>query len=270
MSTVATSAPAPASAALAAVPASTRPGPAAQYRTIFRIQMARLRAAWSRYVIVASVMPLGIGLVIRAVNGRPPAEVALQIVAGEVLLAVTLTSVTNLAQRMAVMREQGAFDYYATLPISRGALLAAVFSSYLVFALPGAAIVYLVSVPLFHLHYVWNPLIAILVLLGSFSLAGLGAWIGLLAGDEQLASMLANLVMMSVLFLGIVAPAHLPVVLRTARWALPSTYAVQGVRDTMAGTNTALRTFGECAAMLGFTALFAPLAGRAMNWRRRG
>lgn len=251
------------------VAVSRRPGPWAQFRAVFGIQMARLRSAWSRYVIVATVMPLGIAVVVRAAGGRPDPDEALQIVAGAVLLAVTLTSVTNLAQRMSVLSDQGAFDYYATLPIARSTVLLAVFTSYLVFALPGSVLVYLATVPLFHLHYVWSPLLIVFVLLGSFSLAGLGAWIGLVAGDEQLASMLANLVMMAVLFLGIVTPAHLPPFLRVARWALPSTYAVQGLRDALAGSGSVGRSLGECVVMLGFMALFAPLAARSMQWRRR-
>ena len=209
---------------------------AGRLRVLLLMQLARVRTAWRPYLIVSSAMPLGIAILMRAV--MTPSQVdrfGLQVVAGSVVLAIAMTAIVMLAQRIAWMRESGALDYYETMPVSRGAVVAAVLVSFAVFSLPGAVIVVVAGAGLFDLSVAALGAVVPVWLLGSFALAGLGIAIGFKARDEQLAGMYSNLVMMAVLFLGILPASKLPGWLAPVRAVLPSTYAVEALKPGFEG-----------------------------------
>lgn len=208
-----------------------------RFRVLFAMQMARVRTAWRPYLIVSSAMPLGIAVLLRAVMSRAQADIyGRQIVAGSVVLAIAMTGLVMLAQRVAALRENGALDYYGTLPVGRASVIAAVLSSFAVFSLPGTVIVLVLGSMLFHLSLtaVWAA--APVWFFGSFALAGIGVALGFAAPDEQLAGMYSNLAMMAVLFLGIIPAAKVPGWLGPVRAVLPSTYAVDALKPGFGGT----------------------------------
>ena len=209
----------------------------AKFKVLLWMQLARVRTAWRPYLIVSSAMPLGIAVLLRAV--MEPAQVhqfGKQIVAGSAVLAIAMTGVVMLAQRVSALKESGALDFYATLPVSRGAVVASVLISFAIFSLPGTVIVVLLGSLLFNLSLAALWAAVPVWLLGSFALAGLGVAIGFGAPDEQLAGMYSNLAMMAVLFLGILPAAKLPGWLTPLRVILPSTYAVNALKPGLAGT----------------------------------
>lgn len=215
---------------------SLRTGRAGKFGVLLRIQAARLRTSWRPYLIVSSLMPLGIAVLMRAImDDDQVGEFGAQIVAGCAVLAIAMTAVVMLAQRMSWLKESGALDYLSTLPISKGAVVSAVLLSFAVFSLPGTIIVIGLGASLFELSFaaLWGavPVWA----LGSFALAGLGVAIGWAAPDEQLAGMYSNLAMMAVLFLGILPPDRLPAWLGPIRAILPSTYAVAALKTGLNG-----------------------------------
>jgi ABC-2 type transport system permease protein len=226
------------------------------------MQMTRLRTSWRPYLIVSSVMPLGIALLLRAV--MDPAQVrqyGIQIVSGSVVLAISMTAVVMLAQRIAWLRETKAIDFYATLPVSRSAVVAAILVSFAVFSLPGAIVVVVAGAALFDLSLAALWAVVPVWALGSFALAGLGVLIGFAAPDEQLAGMYSNLVMMAVLFLGILPTAKVPGWLDPVRAVLPSTYAVNALKPGFRGDAGA----GQLADLL-LLAVF----GALFFWAVRG
>ena len=233
-----------------------------KFEVLMRMQLARLRTSWRPYLIVSSAMPLGIAVLMRAVmDDRQVDRFGEQIVAGCAVLAIAMTAVVMLAQRVAALRENGGLDYYSTLPVSRPTLIAAILLSFAVFALPGTIIVLTLGSTLFGLSLaaLWTavPVWA----LGSLALAGLGVAIGFAAPDEQLAGMYSNLVMMAVLFLGILPAARLPDWLAPLRAVLPSTYAVNALRPGLEGTMSAGQGF-DLMVLLAFGALsFWAVAG---------
>ena len=239
-----------------------------KFETLFRMQMSRLRTSWRPYLIVSSAMPLGIAVLMRAVMEPDQVEeLGEQIVAGSAVLAIAMTAVVMLAQRVASLRENGGLDYYATLPISRPALIAAILLSFAVFALPGTVIVLTLGSMLFDLSLaaLWTALPV--WALGSMALAGLGVAIGFAAPDEQLAGMYSNLLMMAVLFLGILPSDKLPGWITPLKAVLPSTYAIDALRPGLAGSLSAaqgadllvLALFGA----LSFWAVAGPLWPRS-------
>lgn len=231
-------------------------------KVLLAMQLARLRTAWRPYLIVSSVMPLGIAILLRAVMDRSQVEeFGDQIVAGCAVLAIAMTAIVMLAQRVASLKETGSLDYYLTLPVSRVMLIAAILVSFAVFALPGTIVVLAAGAALFDLSYtaLWS---AIPVwLLGSFALAGVGVAIGFAARDEQLAGMYSNLAMMAVLFLGILPAENLPSWLSPLRAVLPSTYAADAIKPGLEG-RIDVAQLGDLSILLMFGALsFWAVAG---------
>ncbi|MEA2451672.1 MAG: type transport system permease protein [Actinomycetota bacterium] len=237
---------------------------AVKFEVLMRMQMSRLRTSWRPYLIVSSAMPLGIAVLMRAVmEPQQVAEFGQQIVAGSAVLAIAMTAVVMLAQRVSSLKENGGLDYYATLPVSRPALIATILLSFAVFALPGTVIVLTLGSALFNLSLAALWAAVPVWILGSLALAGLGVAIGFAAPDEQLAGMYSNLLMMSVLFLGILPADRMPGWLGPVRAVLPSTYAVNALRPGLEGNLTAgqgwdlliLAVFGA----LSFWAVAGPL-----------
>ncbi len=208
----------------------------AKFKVLMWMQLARVRTAWRPYLIVSSAMPLGIAVLMRAVMEPDQVEeFGQQIVAGSAVLAVAMTAIVMLAQRVSSLKESGALDFYSTLPVSRAAVVGSVLVSFAIFSLPGTVIVVSLGALLFDLSLAALWTAVPVWLFGSFALAGLGVAIGFAAPDEQLAGMYSNLAMMAVLFLGILPAAKLPGWLSPLRTLLPSTYAVNALKPGLEG-----------------------------------
>lgn len=234
------------------------------------MSLAPVRQAWRPYLMVSSTMPLGIMLLPWLVGVPLAMAERLQIVAGSAVLAVAMTSVSLLAQRLAALRAAQAFHYYATLPVARVALLASVFLAFFAFALPGLALILLLGGAVYDLPIggTWLlPLLALHLAATGLALAGLGAVIGLTARTEQVAAMLGNVAMMAVLFLGIIPPERMPEALRVALWVLPSTYAIEALKHYFSGTLGAGYLLASLAAVTAYAAALLALATRRLDWR---
>jgi ABC-2 type transport system permease protein len=241
---------------------------APKFRVLLAMQLARVRTAWRPYLIVSSAMPLGIAVLMRAVMTEQQVDrYGEQIVAGSAVLAIAMTAVVMLAQRVSYLKESGALDFYSTLPVSRAALIAAVLISFAVFALPGTVIVIWLGALLFDLSMAGAWAAVPVWALGSFALAGLGVAIGFAAPDEQLAGMYSNLAMMAVLFLGILPTDSLAGWLKSLRALLPSTYAVEALKPGLGGLSSVIQ-FDDLLILaafgtLSFLAVSGPLWPRS-------
>lgn len=216
---------------------STASSRVARFKVLAAMQMARLRTAWRPYLIVSSAMPLGIAVLMRAVmTDEQVRSFGEQIVAGSAVLAIAMTAVVMLAQRIAALKDSGGLDFYRTMPVSRASVIGTTLLSFAIFALPGTIVVLAGGAALFDLSFqaLWSA-IPVWVF-GSIALAGIGVALGFVAPDEQLAGMYSNLAMMAVLFLGILPPDRLPGWLAPLRTILPSTYAVEALKGGLNGS----------------------------------
>lgn len=239
-----------------------------QFWVLFRLQLARVRLAWRPYMMVSTVMPLGIVLLIYLIGrGTSLSDAGAQVVAGNVVLSLTITCVSMLAQRVAWMKRARAFDYYATLPVNLVLLLLAVPLSFLVFALPGMAIVLTAGALLFHVSVHPNPEFLLFIPFAAAALSGIGAYLGVIARDDQLAAVYGNLVMMLILFLGTIPPERLPYGIQIARWLVPSTFAVEALRESFRGPISAAHLIVFPLALTGFAAVSLTAAARRLAWR---
>lgn len=246
------------------VPSRLLPAPSAgqSFLVLLRMQLARLRRSWRQYVVVSSAMPSGIVLLLRAMSGHVSQAVALQVITGNLVLSVAITSIAMLAQQVAWMKASRTFDYFRTLPVPSAAVVLSILVAYLVFALPGMAIVLIVGRLLYGVGMHIGLLLLPAVLLTGVALSGIGAAIGLLSRTDQLAGLTGNLVMMVVLFLGIIPAARVPEAVNAISWIIPSTYGVHLLMALLGPGASAMEWIRDAGALIAWAAVLFILVDR--------
>jgi ABC-2 type transport system permease protein len=238
------------------------PGAPAALAAVWTAQVARVRGARGPLLFVATLQSLGLLVLLRGVVDRDDAAEARQVVAGATVLVVAYVALNLLAQHLGALRADGGLDHFATLPVPPVAVVLGTAAAYATFTLPGTAVVATTGVLLYDLPagslWVVLPVVAV----GGAALAGLGALVGLLAPRPELATVLGQLGMSAVLFLGLVRPERMPLVVRTVRAALPSSYAVDAMREALRADPSVAAVAGRLAvcAAVGVVALAAAAA----------
>ncbi|WP_322752312.1 ABC transporter permease [Frankia sp. Cas3] len=207
-----------------ALPPNTRFG--AALRAVYVGQLSRARVARVPLLFVAAFQSLGIMLLLRGVVDTGNETTSEQVVAGSTVLVVAFIALNLLAQRFGALRAAGALDYYLTLPIPGSAVVLGTAASYASFAVPGTVITAVVGALLYGLPLSGLWLLLPVVALAGASLAGIGAAIGLLAPRQELATVVGQVGMSVVLFVGIIPADRLPAGVKLLRDLVPSTYAV--------------------------------------------
>ena len=218
-----------------AVPLAPRTRFLPAFAAVYAVQLARGRTSRAPLLFVATLQSLGLLVLLRGVIAADRVAEQQQAVAGATVLVVAFVALNLLAQRFGQLRATGGLDHYAALPVSPAAVVLATAASYATFTLPGTLVVagsgaLLYDLPLTHL---W--LVVPVALAAGAALSGLGALIGLSAPRPELATVLGQLGMTLVLFLGMVRAARMPVPLRALRAVLPSTYATDALSEALSG-----------------------------------
>ena len=228
--------------------------------------LSRARAARVSLLFVATLQSLGILLLLRGVVDETSDTTAQQVVAGSTVLVVAFVALNLLAQRFGALRASGALDHYATLPVSGATVVLATAAAYATFTLPGAVLTAVVGALVYGLPLGHLWLLLVVLPLAGAGLAGLGASLGLLAPRPELATVLGQLGMSGVLFVGIIPSARLPEALRALRAVVPSTYAVDALASSFRprwDTGLIVQDLGVCVAVA-----VAALAVASVAFRR--
>ena len=130
------------------------------------------------------------------------------------------------------LRYQNAFEYYAVLPISKAIFIAALTARG--FATLALLIMLLIGGIALDL---WLPPVALLIYLGGFTMAGIGAFIGFWSPTGEIAIIASQAVSPFFIFL---APVffpleHLPDPLQVVARFIPTTYIAETPRAAIAG-----------------------------------
>lgn len=216
--------------------AGARPGPVAAFAAVYSGQLARAKVARGPLLFVASLQSLGILLLLRGVVHSDPPRTTSAIVAGSTVLVVAFVALNLLAQRFGALKGNRALDYYGALPVSAAPVVLGTAASYATFTIPGALLTCVVGVAMYGLSFAQVWLVVPVVIAAGIALSGLGAAIGLLAPRAELATVLGQLAMTAVLFLGVIPPTHLPGAARVAREVVPSMTAVDVLAAGLRGT----------------------------------
>jgi ABC-2 type transport system permease protein len=228
-------------------------------------QLGRVRVARGPLLFVATVQSLGLVVLLRGVVHRQDVATSASIVAGSTVLVVAFVALNLLAQRFGSLRASAALDYYAALPVSPAAVVLGTAASYATFTVPGAVLTAVAGVAIYGLPFGHLWVVLPVIIVAAVALSGVGALLGLGLPRPELATIAGQLGMTVVLFLGIIPPAHLPVIARGVRAVVPGTLAVDALADALR-TNT---DWTGVAVRLGVTLLYGvvalALAGFAMR-----
>ncbi|MGF1429236.1 ABC transporter permease [Kitasatospora sp. LaBMicrA B282] len=119
-------------------------------------------------------------------------------------------------------------------------------------------------------HSGW-PLALPVLVLGTTAFAALGLLVGTFTDTPEAVAAVANCLMVPMAFLsGAFYPIDLmPGWLRALSRVLPLRYFDEGVTDAFGGRGGVGTPLLDCAALVGFTVLFAVAAGRLFRWSNR-
>lgn len=240
------------------------------FTDLFLIQFSSVRSGWQWIFLVSATLPLGLLFFLSVVASGAHRGMLLYFISGNVVVSLMLNPLFMLSGQLAWARQSKAFDFYAGLPISRTMLILAAISVSVLFTVPGTLLMLILGMALFHLWIVPSPLIALIVLLSPTALSGLGALIGVLAPNQQVAGVIGNMTMVVVMFLSpIYTPlSRLPGLFQITSRLLPPTYAADGLRQTLSGKiGTSFWLDALILALFSLASIY--LVTERLDWRSR-
>ncbi len=217
--------------------------------------------------VLAPVVSLAaLGLFARS-SGSEASE---YVVTGSVTMAILFETQNKIASNFSFMRNTGAFEYYAAMPIRREALILATLAAFSLLSLPAVTVTAVIGSVLLDIPLHPSPLLPLCLFLALLPSAGLGALIGSRSPSIEQASSLSLATTLLMMALGPVAvpPALLPEALVWIGHFNPATYASSALRASLTG-----RTGGAALADMAILATFSlalwALTSTRMHWRAR-
>ncbi|WP_432570120.1 ABC transporter permease [Kineococcus sp. SYSU DK005] len=239
-----------------------------QVLTLFLVQLSNWRWSWPQMLLTGMLAPL-LTVLTLGFFARTSGDAALTYaLSGSIVMALLFETQSKIASNFAFMRETGALEFFASMPLRRESLMLASLAAFTLLALPSVFVTTLLGAWL--LNVTLSPPWFAVVLLPLLVLpsAGIGAFIGNRSRSLEQASSTSLAVTLSLLALGPVAvPAHLlPEPLVWAGYLNPAFYAASLVRGSLLGGD--LATVGrDVLALMAIALLAWALARRAMQWR---
>jgi ABC-2 type transport system permease protein len=248
---------------------SMRPLPAgSQLVDLVAMQLSNLRWAWSALVLTGCLTPL-VSMLGMSLFARADAASLPQIFCGNLVVALLFANLNSVAANFSFMRFQGGLEFFATLPIRRGLLVAATVIAFFVLSMPGLLLTLLLGSRLLHLHLAVSPLVVLVVPLCVLPISGIGAVLGSRAGAPERTSALSLSVTLLLSAAGpvVVPPDRLAGPVRLAGMFNPAAYAASALRQVLLGPVTA-RLALDAAVLLAMGALMFGVLVRAVRWHR--
>lgn len=235
---------------------------------LLRGELYSLRLSWFWYLFHMALSPLLYMFLLYLFGGRGRPEVTLFVVSGSLAQGLTTASMLTLGQNIGSLKDQHAFEYYATLPISRVTFLLATATRAVLFSLPSFLTILCVGTLTLQLPIRLSLLILPVVLLAGYCLAGLGAFIGFYSPTGQVASLATQVLTGLMVSLAPVylAMEQLPGFLRTTAHFIPTTYVASALRAVLSG-QVGPRTWLDLGVLAAVTLVSMWLVARKLDWR---
>lgn len=188
--------------------------------------------------------------------------------AGSVTMALLFETQNKVASNFAFMKNVGAFDFYASFPLRRQALILSTMAAFMLLAIPGVLVTTVLGFAVLDIPLYISPLVIPCLIVGALPTAGLGAWLGARSSSPELASSMSLSSTLLLLAAGPVAvpPEYLPAAVRWLGHVNPAAYASDAIRQTMIGP-VRPSLAGDLAVMAVFAVLVWCLTTFRMPWR---
>ena len=212
------------------------------------------------------------------VSGQEANDLLLFLLIGTLVWAYLSAILDDISLVITWERWEGTIEHTLMAPVPRAAHLVGTAIFGVLHALVRTSLIMACSLPFFHVNLDganWFTA-AVVILVGSFSLVGLGILTGVLPllypeRGEQLSFMAQAVVL---LISGVYYSVEtLPEGLRLASYLSPATYLLRGVREALIGGATPADVSGDIAAMVAFAVLLIPASiavfSVAERWAKR-
>ncbi len=242
----------------------------AQVIDLLLIELTNWRWSWRGMLTVATLAPL-MSILALGVFARDAGPNALiYVLTGNVVMTLMFGIMSNVQSHFNFMRIMGGLDFFATLPISKYALVLAIVLGFLLLSLPSITITAGVGALILSIPLVVSPLILLVIPISAVPLAGIGAIIGLRTRNPQESNALNLVVTLILAGMGpvIIPPERLPDWMVFVGRFSPATYAASALRQTLLGSVTAT-LLTDLIALSFFGLVSFWLVGRFLDWRQQ-
>ena len=238
------------------------------YVLIIRIMLAEYRRTWFMNIFMGFLIPFGFIFFLKSSVGTINHDRAIFLLGGNMATSIAFGPMSFLITKLGWAKQSQEFDYWIALPIPKLALVFAIVTVALLFALPGLVSIYIFGSVLFHLAFTNVLALVPLIPLSILPLAGLGALVGTYAPSGQLAGMFSNFLIIFIGFLSpmMILPEALPVPLRIISRFIPTTYVADAFRAVISG-QLGMNFIVDIVILTIFAILFLSLAYTRVNWR---
>ena len=240
-----------------------------QLMTIFMMELMNWRWSWRFTMTICLIAPLVFTFMIGALADSAQRESLSYWMVGNIVLSLMFTNLSRMANRFAFMRSVGTLDYFATLPVQRAAVVAGVLLSFFVISLPAVITTIFFSAFYLAIPLQVHPLLLVVLPLAALSLAGTGAFIGVMARSQDEAITYGQVLSLLLLIMGpvMMPPSNLPQVMQWIGWGSPATYGSSALRQTLLGPITS-RLWLDLIVLISITGGLLWFVGKRMDWRQ--
>lgn len=243
---------------------------AAQVVDLLLIELTNWRWSWRSMVTVATIAPLFSILALGVFARNSGSEGLSYVLTGNVVIALMFGIMGNVQSHFNFMKMMGGLDFFATLPISKYALILAVVVGFLLLSLPSFIVTALVGALVLDVQLSINPAVLLVIPACAIPLAGIGAIVGIRGRNPQESGTINLLITLLLAGLGpvVIPPSQMPDWLVQIGRISPATYAASALRQTLLGPVTAtLLTDLLVLTVFGLVSFW--LVGRFLDWRQR-
>ncbi|MBI4669598.1 MAG: ABC transporter permease [Elusimicrobia bacterium] len=239
---------------------------------LFSLELKKFRQGWIWSFVMASLFPLCLLFFMRMSSGQASREAALYTISGIIVFSLVLNTTIMLANELSQIKEAGALDFYATLPVSRLSVLLAILCRSVVFSLPATVSLLAVGAFVYGFPILSRlPLLGAAVLLAALPLSGLGGALGLALPHPRHVSLAAQVFYLIVVFLSpvMIPEEALPAPLVITSSLLPTTYVARCLRAILQGSDLTAQFFSDAAVVLLFSLCSGYYLAKKLDWRQK-
>jgi ABC-2 type transport system permease protein len=236
----------------------------------FLIELTSWRWSWY-FLLVGGIVAPVMGIVALGAFAQGASKDILgYILTGNVVLSLMFGNLDTVQSHFSYMRVVGTWDYFAALNVRRYILIIAALCSFLLLSLPTLVVTILFGSFYLGIPLSLSPLVCFVVPFSALSLAGIGAFIGIMANTPQEAKYIALCLTLLLFGIGpVVIPAsRLPKFMLIVGYFSPTTYAASAFRQVLLGPLTP-RIFLDLAVLVGLSLVTLWLVGYKMDWRKQ-
>jgi ABC-2 type transport system permease protein len=235
---------------------------------LLRSELFVLREQWFWYVIQASFVPVSYLFFLWFLVGRDNPDSMTYFVTGSLVMSLSFGGLISLGQHLGSLKAYNAFEYYASLPVSKAVFIAAIATRGTLLSLPSTVVVLVLGNVAYDIPVTAAGLVVLL--LAAYAMVGFGAVIGFWSPSAEVASLATQVLQTVVIFFGPIyfSLDALPAPLRWVAHLWPTTYAAQALRGTVRGeplSDILLPTL----VLIGFIVVSLVLVPMKLDWRSR-